>query len=139
MDFVDFAILTGGWTGSLRPGDFDTDGDIDWYDLRTLVERWLNICTVGHWCAGRDIDRSTRVDFVDFAILTGGWTGPFRPGDFDTDGDIDWCDLRSLHETWLNICSIGHWCAGRDIDRSTTVDFGDFAVLAKGWTGPVVP
>jgi len=53
-------------------------GDIDWYDLSALVERWLNICPTDEWCGGRDIDQSRRVDFVDFAILAEGWTGPLR-------------------------------------------------------------
>jgi len=119
----------------IRPGDFDTDGDIDWYDLKTLVETWLSTCPADEWCGGRDIDQSTRVDFVDFAILAGGWTGSLRPGDFDTDGDIDWYDLRTLVERWLSICTIGHWCGGRDIDRSTRVDFNDYALLVRGWTG----
>ena len=59
-----------------RPGDFDKDGNIDWSDLRTLVEAWLNTCHIGEWCGGCDIDQSRRVDFFDFAILSGGWTGP---------------------------------------------------------------
>lgn len=62
-----------------RRGDFDIDGDIDWYDLRTLVEQWLNTCLIGQWCGHRDIDQSTRVDFIDFAILAEGWTGRIEP------------------------------------------------------------
>ncbi|MHC4641448.1 MAG: phytase [Planctomycetota bacterium] len=125
---------------TLRPfrrSDLDTDGDIDLSDLRTLLEAWLNTCPVGEWCGGCDIDQNTRVDFFDFAILSGSWTGPFRPGDFDKDGDIDWTDLRTLVEAWLNTCPIGEWCGGRDIDQSTGVDFFDFAILSGSWTGPL--
>jgi hypothetical protein len=121
----------------LRPGDFDKDGDIDWYDLRTLIEIWLNTCPTDEWCGGCDIDKSTRVDFFDFVILAEGWTGSFHPGDFDKDGDIDWSDLRTLFEAWLNTCAVDEWCWGRDIDQSNRVDFFDFAILAGGWTGPL--
>lgn len=64
---------------------------------------------------------------------------PIYPGDFDADGDIDWSDLGTLVERWLDPCSTGYWCGGRDINQSTKVDLGDFAMLAGGWTGPVVP
>ena len=63
----------------IRLGDFDTDGDIDWYDVKAIVERWLDPCPTGDWCDGRDIDESTRVDFNDFAILAEGWTGQLEP------------------------------------------------------------
>ena len=117
-------------------GDTDMDGDIDWKDLRALIGRWLNICTIGRWCGGLDIDRSGRVDLVDFAILVRGWTGSPRIGDFDTDGDIDWHDIRTLIECWLGICTIGHWCDDRDIDRNTRIDFNDYASLVRGWSSP---
>ena len=63
----------------IRPGDFDIDGDIDWHDLRTLIETWLNTCPTDEWCGGRDIDQSNIVDLNDFAIFAGGWTGPRQP------------------------------------------------------------
>jgi len=62
----------------LRPVDFDTDGDIDWYDLRTLIETWLNTCATDEWCGGCDIEQSTGLDFVDFSILAEGWAGPLQ-------------------------------------------------------------
>jgi len=51
------------------PGDMDGDGDIDWNDLRILVEQWLDRCRINRWCGGRDIDEDGNVDFDDFAIL----------------------------------------------------------------------
>jgi len=62
----------------IRLGDFDIDGDVDWHDLRTLVEQWLTRCHIDEWCAGRDINKSTRVDLIDFVILAAGWTGPLQ-------------------------------------------------------------
>jgi beta-xylosidase len=54
-------------------GDFDSDWDTDWTDLGTLVQEWLTRCRIDEWCDGRDINRDSRVDLIDFSILTEYW------------------------------------------------------------------
>ena len=56
-------------------------------------------------------------------------------GDFEPDGDIDFGDLFSLFEYWLDVdCGEpNQWCSGRDLDRSRTVSFPDFVALAANW------
>jgi hypothetical protein len=55
-------------------------------------------------------------------------------GDFEPDGDVDWADLTTLAEHWIdNDCSEPDWCTNCDIDRSGFVDFADFASFAEHW------
>jgi len=51
-----------------------------WYDLGLFTKRWLNEGTLGNnWCDGADINRSGRVNFVDFALFGQFWLNS-RPG-----------------------------------------------------------
>ena len=55
-------------------GDFEPDGDVDWFDLAYFVEHWLETnCGCSNWCGGTDLDQSWYVNFVDFAILADNW------------------------------------------------------------------
>lgn len=60
------------------PCDFDIDWDVDLFDLKTVADRWLERCRTGDWCEGRDINKSSRVDFFDFTFCGEDWlvTGP---------------------------------------------------------------
>jgi len=53
-------------------GDFEPDGDVDYYDLAVLAGEWLY--DSGELVA--DLYDDDRVNFTDFAILAGNWTGP---------------------------------------------------------------
>ncbi len=52
------------------PGDFDTDGDVDFNDLSVVAEYWLESNQPG--CIA-DLDGDCDVDFIDFAILILNW------------------------------------------------------------------
>ena len=52
-------------------GDFEPDGDVDVDDLATMGESWLD--TTGSVEA--DINLDNTVDFADYAIFSGNWTG----------------------------------------------------------------
>ena len=54
-------------------GDVATDGIVDFNDVLGLAGRWLNSCVVPDWCSGCDMDKSSRVDFVDFSKLAQNW------------------------------------------------------------------
>jgi len=56
----------------VAPGDFEPDGDVDYYDLAVLAVEWLY--DSGELIA--DLNGDDVVNFTDFAILTGNWTGP---------------------------------------------------------------
>jgi len=66
------------------PLDIIPDGQINFHDLETLMDHWLNLgCCLSNLCAGTDLDASGRVDFKDYAILSASWledlgqTNPF--------------------------------------------------------------
>jgi hypothetical protein len=52
---------------------------------------------------------------------------------------VEWDEIASLTEQWLaGGCSSGNnWCEGADRDHSGSVDFDDYALLAKDWFKPV--
>jgi len=60
---------------------------------------------------------------------------PCRPFcDLDKDYTVNFADMMVFAEHWLDLdCAIPYWCTQTDIDRSTAVDFGDFAWCAANW------
>lgn len=54
--------------------------------------------------------------------------------DLSGDGKIYFEDISILMQNWLNdTCAKPNWCEGADLNHSNTVDFFDFAFLAKHW------
>lgn len=60
-------------------------------------------------------------------------------GDITKNCRVDWFDLKILADEWLNSCTAPEWCAGADIDESTSVDFKDFAMIALNWLDYIEP
>ena len=63
-----------------------------------------------------------------------------RLGDLIRDGYINWMDLMTLTQQWLNECFAHDWCGGADLtaligitENPGTVDFADFAIFADLW------
>jgi len=52
------------------PGDFEPDGDVDYYDLAVLAAQWLQNCGV----LAADLDGDGTVNFFDFALLAEHWS-----------------------------------------------------------------
>ncbi len=63
------------------PGDFDNDRDVDLLDLDWFADYWLATCPPPSTddCGGCDLNGSTKVDFVDFALMGTNWR--FPPGE----------------------------------------------------------
>ncbi len=59
--------------------DFNMDGSVDRDDLWLVCQQWLDGCGEPLWCQEVDIDRSTKVDFVDLAILSEDWHKGYIP------------------------------------------------------------
>ena len=54
--------------------DLYTDGIVDINDLSIFCSQWLNIaCDNPDWCNDSDLDRNTKVEFVDFANFAAQW------------------------------------------------------------------
>ena len=49
------------------------DCKVGFYDLSALVSRWLNSCSSPYWCDGVDFDKSSSINFEDFAALANEW------------------------------------------------------------------
>jgi len=47
------------------------------------------------------------------------------------DCKVDFYDLAVLISHWMDSCSEPYWCDDGDFDKSRSVDFIDFAVLAN--------
>ena len=73
---VDFSAGTpAGWDFHEIDSDIARNNTVDWDDLAVIAAHWLNSGCDGtnQWCAGADIDSSSGVDLIDYAILTGDW------------------------------------------------------------------
>ncbi|MHC4674879.1 MAG: SUMF1/EgtB/PvdO family nonheme iron enzyme [Planctomycetota bacterium] len=79
MPTDDYNFADGGLAGpALVPpasqnADLNGNGVVDWNDLKLFVQQWLNTCTIGDWCAGRDLDQDLQVNGRDFAVLALQW------------------------------------------------------------------
>jgi len=52
-------------------------------------------------------------------------------GDYDHDGDVDFADLMTITQRWLDEdCGM---CGRANLNRDNKVDFGDFAEFGKNW------
>lgn len=50
--------------------DFDYDGDVDYCDLRRLLEHWLDEdCGPPDWCCGADLDSDGKIDLADYTLF----------------------------------------------------------------------
>ena len=64
-----------GWDFHELDGDIARNNTVDWSDLNVLAQHWLNssCADANQWCSGADINASTGVDFLDYAILANNW------------------------------------------------------------------
>jgi len=60
---------------------------------------------------------------------------PCRPYcDFDRDYDVDMNDLAVFVLHWLDEdCNVPYWCGKTDVDFSSMVEMGDYAICAESW------
>lgn len=71
----------GGWSnvvssrqcGIVIPGDFEPDCDVDWDDLTTLAEQWLQPLEILSADIAPLPDGDGKVDFLDFAVFASHW------------------------------------------------------------------
>ena len=65
-----------GWDLHGLETDIARNNAVDWDDLGVIAQHWLDAgCgDPNQWCDGADIDGSTGVDFLDYALLTNDWT-----------------------------------------------------------------
>jgi len=108
VDLVDFAILYSQWLNvpSVPSADIAPPGGngfVDMQDLFVLIDNWLDDNSPFNIA---DLDKSNRVDLIDFAILYSQWLD--TPGIPSADiappgGDnfVDMQDLLVLAENWL--------------------------------------
>jgi hypothetical protein len=56
-------------------GDFRCPDGVDMIDLLWFAQHWLdeNCFVANYYCEGVDLDQSSFVDFVDFAIFADNW------------------------------------------------------------------
>lgn len=66
-------------------------------------------------------------DSADFWIC-------LKYGDFDVDCCVNLADLDIFVGHWLDMgCSEPNWCSWADFEKSGSVDFVDFSLLAENW------
>jgi hypothetical protein len=113
VDFKDFGVLAFYWQATdcndpdwCEGADLNIDGNADFDDLMLFVDYWLE--TTGYNSRSRDFNKDTKVDFADFAMLASYWQVTdcgcpewCQGTDLDTDGDVDFNDLRLFLNHWL--------------------------------------
>lgn len=128
--------------------DFDGDGDVDGADVSYFFSTYPSSdgTTFDHRA---DLDQDGDVDLVDYALLTGDFTGPSSPaiaedaitttpGDFDGDGDVDGVDVSYFLSIYPGPggTKFDHRA---DLDQDGDLDVVDYALLTGGFTGPTSP
>jgi hypothetical protein len=54
--------------------DYDSDGQVGFYDIAFLLDYWLDTCTSDIGCIEADFTTNGKVNFADFAICAKEWT-----------------------------------------------------------------
>lgn len=65
-----------GWDFYELDGDVFRNNTVDLNDLNVIVQNWLDVnCSdVNNWCGQADIDGSSGVDLIDYALLAKDWS-----------------------------------------------------------------
>ena len=114
--------------GGLLAGDFDRDCFVDVNDLKLAADAWLGEVAPydrRNPFRGDNLAGSATVNFYDFAVYAGGWTG-------------DAADLAMFTERWLNDVALDdqyNLFKDDDVNPSGIVNFFDLAILAENWLG----
>jgi hypothetical protein len=99
--------------------------------LATAALQSLQTFIDAHW------DFAPKTSSQDYWVLcgTGAYPRPawqIVPGDWDTDGDVDWCDFSLLARRWSRPRSIC-WQTADDRRSHGRADFGDLETLGRHW------
>ncbi|MCH8879342.1 MAG: hypothetical protein IID34_05600 [Planctomycetes bacterium] len=122
-------------------GDFNSDGEIDSYDLYFFQECLLG--PGGSWpgCAWADMDGNGAVNCDDWALFVKAWTDPADPPgmaecaippDFDGNGQVGAFDLAILLGSW-GPCPEPPAACPADLDGNGSVGASDLAILLGSW------
>jgi subtilisin family serine protease len=135
-------------------GDFNRDYSVNMNDLAVFVLHWLDAdCNIPYWCEKIDLDFSTEVEMVDFAIFANNWMvtedwwlHPISHWKFDEgQGDIAYDSAGTNHGT---IYGEALWTTGQidgalefdgvddyvDVGDKTSLDFGaDDSFSISSW------
>jgi len=107
--------------------DPDCDGDVDIKDISILLSRWLDVCSYPFYCGGMDLDRSTSIDFSDFAFFAevlleeveSGWCfidgSCYAPGQSNPVNFCQECNADLDKHSWSSVpdgttCGEGYKC-----------------------------
>ncbi len=127
-------------TIATHPGDFNSDGQIDFYDLYFFRECLTT--EAGGWagCGWADMDGDGNTDCDDWFLFLGVWTDPADPptnpecavlGDLNNDGSVDPFDLALLLGSW-GPCPDEAPCPA-DLDGDGFINAFDLAILLGNW------
>ncbi len=122
-------------------GDFNSDGEIDFYDLYFFQECLTT--EAGGWagCAWADMEGSGTVDCTDWELFLEAWTDPADPPgmpecavppDFDGNGSVGPFDLAILLGNW-GLCPAPPVDCHADLDGNGSVGASDLAILLGSW------
>ncbi|MCH7592531.1 MAG: hypothetical protein IH989_07115 [Planctomycetes bacterium] len=128
-------------TIAANEGDFNSDGEVDFYDLYFFQECLTT--EAGGWagCAWADMDESGSVDCTDWVLFLAAWTDPADPPgmaecaippDFDGNGQVGAFDLAILLGSW-GPCPDPPANCPADLDGSGFVNAFDLAMLLGSW------
>jgi len=106
----------------------------------TIIESEVNLPYIGPMESATS--EGTVTVRIDRSVPTNLYNAPWRvtfereklPGDLNGDGFVNEQDLDILSSHWLEtLCRDSNCCEGADVDRSSSVDFDDFAKFAEYW------
>jgi len=113
------------------PPDFNCDHVVDILDLSHLMESWLMDGCVAEntWCQRSDLDVSTEVNIIDFALFSRHWK-PVQ-GDINDDSHVNLSDFSLMAGQWLWTGEPGS--IPEDINIDGHINMNDLMIIAENW------
>ena len=111
----------------VEKADLNSDYIIDYYDLITLCENWLN----SDCFSNLDREKDCNINMAEFTAIAANWqkSGKFELANINNDETVDISDFAILTDNWHN----ADYYTTADINKDGDVNLTDLQIVISQW------